>query len=458
MVILKGLITSAIFLPLFYWLGFSIYESSSITFFIFYFFYFLENFGRKINILDGVAFVAIIQYLLMSVLTYRLFDENSELGKLWQSFMPIDSNAYFSYTFPGTVLFVIGLNFPVLWHKRMSDETYLIRAKEYLQDKSHVGYMLIAIGLIATVLVRISPKVIQGIIQYFAQLTFVGAFYLIHSKIKSKGIVIGFVILLLLVQCVLTGMYGELIFWTFLGCLILMVGKKNFSFSKKMMVACSGIFLILLIQSVKHEYRMETWDGRSKESRGSDSNLMGKLIVERLTNPASIIEPERMFGMVVRSNQGFLIARTMDYVPKQAPYANGETIYMAVAAAFVPRIFWANKPMSGGAEMICRFLGDCDTLDYSYDIGQIGEAYANFGRVGGIIFMFFYGLFMKWSFSKIFVIATNTPTLVLWLPMLFYSALSLETDVLTFINSFIKGVFFCWFTYFSFRIFFKIKI
>ena len=123
MVILKGLIASAIFLPLFLWNGFSGYESLSLTFFIFYFFYFLENFGKKINILDGVAFIAIIQYLLMSVLTYRLFDENSELGKLWQSFMPIDSNAYFSYTFPGTLLFVIGLNFPVLWHKRMSDET-----------------------------------------------------------------------------------------------------------------------------------------------------------------------------------------------------------------------------------------------------------------------------------------------------------------------------------------------
>ena len=81
-VILKGLITSAIFLPLFLWSGFSGYESLSLTFFIFYFFYFLENFGKKINILDGVAFIAIIQYLLMSVLTYRLFDENSELAKI----------------------------------------------------------------------------------------------------------------------------------------------------------------------------------------------------------------------------------------------------------------------------------------------------------------------------------------------------------------------------------------
>ncbi len=70
-----------------------------------------------------------------------------------------------------------------------------------------------------------------------------------------------------------------------------------------------------------------------------------------------------------------------------------------------PRIFWPGKPGSGGKELIVRFLGAPDDLEYSYNLSPIGEAYANFEKLGAIIFMFFYGLFFNWVFEHILRVA-----------------------------------------------------
>jgi hypothetical protein len=148
----------------------------------------------------------------------------------------------------------------------------------------------------------------------------------------------------------------------------------------------------------------------------------------------------------------------MQYVPKKEPFANGETILLAIEASIVPRFLWKNKPELGGVENTCRFLGDCSKRDYSYNIGQVGEAYANFGPRYGVVFLFFYGLFINWSLNIARRIALKRPTVVLWIPLLFYSAFSLETDVLTFLNTLVKGVVFCYFIYAIFRYVFKWRI
>lgn len=146
--------------------------------------------------------------------------------------------------------------------------------------------------------------------------------------------------------------------------------------------------------------------------------------------------------MATRMNQGFLIARTMDYVPRQEPFANGETILTAFAAAIAPRFLWPDKPEAGGRDMVCRFLGDCHTLKYSYNLGQLGEGYANFGVIGGCIFMFFYGWMIRVFYTLIANMCVKRHTLVLWIPLIFFASLSLETDFMSFLNSFTKAFIF----------------
>jgi hypothetical protein len=416
---------------------------------------FISGLTKRIGILDAVNIIGCLIYLVFPLLAYNIFNNKNIFALKWKSFMLIDKYEYFSFALPATLLLILGLSIPLSKHKKLSDVYLLRRARLYLFNKGYIGFLFILIGLLCALIVPFSGESIRAIVYFFSQLTFVGAIYLIYSNNRSKRLILIFILSLLIVQVVLTGMYGELIFWSLLGTIMILVGNSKFSLIKRLVLITGGMFVILLIQSVKHEYRDKVWNG---VQRGNDPRLLFRLVQDRILNPASIFDPERIYNITVRGNQGYLVARAMEYVPKNEPFADGETIIKSVLSSIVPRILWKDKPRVGGHENICRFLGDCGKYNYSYNIGQLGEAYVNFGKVGGVLFMFIYGLFINWCFFTIRFMSLKHPTLILWIPLLFFSVLSLETDVLTFLNSFIKGCIFCWVCYMVFKYILKIRI
>ncbi len=149
-------------------------------------------------------------------------------------------------------------------------------------------------------------------------------------------------------------------------------------------------------------------------------------------------------------NQGWLIGMTMKKVPSKFDFAYGETIATSVAAAIVPRFLWPDKPEAGGKGNLKRFWG-YDLRGYSMNIGPFGEAYANFDKTGGVIYMFFYGLFFNLVLSLILKFSEKRPTIVLWVPFLFYYAIGVETDLLATMGSLVKGLIFTWIVFKIFR-------
>jgi hypothetical protein len=147
----------------------------------------------------------------------------------------------------------------------------------------------------------------------------------------------------------------------------------------------------------------------------------------------------------------------MDYVPRYRPYAEGKTIYTSLAASFVPRFFWPDKPMSGGKWNMEYFTGFV-IEGYSMNIGPFGEAYGNFGPKGGIYFMFFYGLFFNLALYILFQICKTRPTILLWFPILFLHSIQVETDILMTVNSLIKNSLFVAFCYWASDRFFRIRL
>jgi hypothetical protein len=154
-------------------------------------------------------------------------------------------------------------------------------------------------------------------------------------------------------------------------------------------------------------------------------------------------------------NQGYLLSREMNYIPRVQPYANGETIYRTVIAILVPRVLWPDKPEAGGRYNLSRFLGIKQRLAYSMNIGPFGEAYGNFGPFWGVFFIFLYGVFLAFLMKTSLTMSMKNPSLLLWLPLLFYFTLTVETDILTAVNSFIKGFLFVWVLFFLSRRFFN---
>jgi hypothetical protein len=434
----------------------TVLESLSIGVFIYALFNLIRRLSVKFVFIDLIILIISILWLLGPVISYHVFNKYNKLALLWDTYMKVSSDQYFSFVLPGTILFILGLKFPIILNRRIHDGQFIYNAKNYLKNKGNISLVLLGIGFVITMINPFLPSLFQGIFSFFAQLTFIGVFYALFSEFKYKKTVVSIAFLLLIFQCIMTGMYGELVYWSLLIFVLVIIGY-NISIFSKMGYLILGSFLILFIQSIKHEYRAKTWG--SGNERGSDPGYFGELIIDKISNPSKIFETDALFGMATRANQGFLIAKTMNYVPRYEPFAHGETIIKSVFAAFVPRIIWPNKPESGGRDLIVRFLGAPKNLNYSYNLSPIGEAYVNFNKYGAIIFMFFYGLFFNWSFERILKVALKYPSLIIWLPIFLIGPIqSMEGDVLGAINTMIKAIVFCWAMYFSFRVFFKIKL
>jgi hypothetical protein len=251
-------------------------------------------------------------------------------------------------------------------------------------------------------------------------------------------------------QSVKTGMFGVLIYMLILvGFLVL--SDRRLSFSVKGLMLVSGIYFVFLLQTVKHEYRAVAWQ------KGADPVFFGELIVSKITSPTQSSDELALFGVMARLNQGWLISKTMYHVPRDNPYAYGATIGLSIAATLVPRVIWPTKPKAGGAYNLERFWGYKLTR-YSMNIGPIGEAYGNFGKYGGIVFMFFYGFFFNYILNIILKYSVSNPTWIIWLPFLFLYAIGTETDMVSTFNYLVKSFLFLFLFKMFIREVFKIKL
>jgi hypothetical protein len=435
------------------WGNLTTWENLSVCIFIYFLLDFLENLGKKIVILELTNIMASLTCLLMPVVFYHQYTIENNLARLWVKYMPVNSEDYFSFMVPAVISLAAGLRIPLTKVKvNKNPKIYMDNVRKILQSKPNLGLSLIAVGVASGLLDAISPASLQQFFYYLDHLTFVGVFYVIYSPNKHKKYIVPGVILLMIGQSLITGMFGDFIF--ILACaLVLILLGISISFQKKLLTAVAGIFLIMVMQSVKGDYRQKTW----REVGGADPVYYAQLVAEKITDPASMIEPNRLFYTSVRMNQGWLVAMTMKRVPEKFDFAYGETIWQSVAAAIVPRFLWRDKPEAGGKANLKRFWG-YDLVGFSMNIGPFGEAYANFDVLGGIIYMFFYGLLFNFLLTRVLKFAEKRPTIVLWLPFLFFYSIGVETDLLSTMGFLMKGLFFTWLIFRAFRITFRMDL
>jgi hypothetical protein len=292
-------------------------------------------------------------------------------------------------------------------------------------------------------------------------LKYVGPLYIYYSEYKFRKIVLWSSVTLFFIQAVVSGLFGEFAMYILLIFIIISV-EFRMKFYSKLIVIVTAIFLVMVVQSVKLNYRQITWKGKTLQglSRETSSNteVFASLFIERITSAESIFEENTLFFIYTRINQGYLISRVMSYVPRVEGFANGTTIIRSISAIIVPRFLWPDKPEAGGRENLSRFVGIKRKLKYSMNIGPYGEAYGNFGPVYGIGFVLVYGVLLAGLLKAIFKRAIEWPSFLLWLPLLFYYTLTVETDILTTVNSFFKGLIFVFLVYYIAKRFFKTSL
>jgi len=438
----------------------NVQESFVVAYFIYTFLRFINNLSNTINIFDFLIFFSTLSTLLSAVIAYRFFGASNFYTHLWRSGMGVPEETYFDYLIPANLALFAGLNL-VFYKNTRNAVVYVERAKAYVADKTKVGVTFIAIGLVSTQFMGHVPESLSFIFYLFGMLGYVGGFYLYFSLKKRRGLVITLMTVAFFLQALQKGVFGEFIMYVMLAA-SLIIAQYRFRFLPKLSLFVIGFFAIVILQSVKIQYRNLTWTSKGQTSadyRGKgNAEIFSDLVMDRLTDPSSIFSEKSLFYMNRRLNQGWLISLTMNYVPRVEPFANGETIWLSLAAVLVPRFLWPDKPEAGGAFNLARFVGIKKKLNYSMNIGPYGEGYGNFGPVGGVVFIFLYGLVIAFFLHKTLQMTKKYPSLIIWMPLLFYYVLNVETDILTTINSFVKAVVFIFFIYWGAKKFFRTDI
>lgn len=111
-----------------------------------------------------------------------------------------------------------------------------------------------------------------------------------------------------------------------------------------------------------------------------------------------------------------MFAATMDFVPRHRDYGRGELWGTAIRHVLMPRMLFPNKPvLPSDSEVTMAWTGQylaSDAEGTSISIGYMGEAYADFGRVGmfGVILV----LGLLWgTMQRVFLRRARSPLVAL---------------------------------------------
>jgi hypothetical protein len=408
----------------------------------------LDKLGKGIVLREMIAFHTCFVCLAMPLLGYAEYTRTDLSARSWFRYMVVTEDVYFSFTLPAVAAFVFAVCFPMVGRKCSDEGEYLnrlvARIKNILtqpQIRTKAIY-LIVIGLIMLFVSSFLPLEVRFISLLFYFSAFGGILYIYYSpSFKFKIPVLTIFILFIIANALRSGMFTVLAYMGITMFSFVFLGRRT-PFWKKTIVFAVSVFALFLIQSVKPSYRAQTWTG-TEESEESNAEIFVSLVSDKLSGGA-IFSKKAFFWIYYRANQGFNIALVMQRVPRVQPYDGGTNLARTAAASVIPRFLWPDKPEAGG-KFNMKYYAGRTIKGWSTNIGPIGEAYGSFGPTGGIIFMFFLGLFIRWAMRRVFIIAARLPLIICWLPVLFYQVTySAETDTLQVLNSLFKSAIFMW--------------
>ena len=390
---------------------------------------FIQDLGKRIEVRDLIAFMALTQWITGPVLAYNVLPHD----ELY--YMAVDEATYMNYVVPACAALLLGLYFPFSDERIINDED-IGKIRIFLEDKKYLGFLVAGGGLFASWVGSLLPPALAFMFFLLSGMQFVGVYLILLTDSKLKWPAFAFVIGTVVMQSVRMGMFGELVLWLLFSLLIIAFVYK-IKLWLKLLIISFGLLLVLVIQSTKKEYRLATWYAVSDKS---NVEIFQEVIMQRITNPSMLFEASVLQDMGARLNQGWIIARVLNHMPEKQEFVRGETIEDGIFAALVPRILVPDKAMAGGRANFERFTGTELPDTTSMNISLVGEGYANYGYFGGVLFLLVMGVFYNLAIIFSVNLAKSYPTIILWLPIIFFQVIKAETDFATVINHFTKAV------------------
>lgn len=152
-----------------------------------------------------------------------------------------------------------------------------------------------------------------------------------------------------------------------------------------------GALLYLVLNPVKFAYRQAVWYGASQTTATERVSLWSDLAAESATSLLNRSNTSQSEAILYSSLARFDLVHKFAYVhhltPEYISFYNGQT-YAYFAYAWIPRLLWPDKPAVGANEQIdVDYMLKQSDSGTTIGIGQLPEAYINFGLIGIVMVM-----------------------------------------------------------------------
>ena len=401
---------------------------------------FIRDIGQNVSkvISSFCIFLCSIQLLGAPFLQYAYFSGDATL-KLFNLLMQVDIEKYFSFALPGVMLFAGGM--------LLRDETEM-DVQEFIFDR-RVYKLCLLTGLFVYFIGGVL-KLDFGTLNFLVHLlSLLLPASLVHAHLNALKLrrvlwkvltwPLVFFSAWIIFGSIRSGMYSNFIFWG------LVVSAVTFAEIKvnlyyRTILFCIGLFFALSVQMSKSSYRDLAWNQGNRSIENYFTTLSVGIQQTFDEENRGIV----YFNSLIRLNQGWHLSHVIARSESESIMLKGRRVYESVLATVVPRFFWPSKPRAGGAMNIRDYTYINLQSGTSMNISFFGDFYLDFGRVGGVFALFFFGLVYRKYLNIFFNWARNDHLVTIAYPLLIVGIIQVETDLLMLMNHAFKASLLLW--------------
>ena len=384
---------------------------------------FINALGKTLPIMELMLLISGLQWIVGPIIEYLYPTMH------YKYYMYVEQDEYMSYVVPAYTIFALIVLFLIRNTRAINIPI------EKLENYKQYGLFIFMVGVVFDILLPRLPGGLGFFAFLLSNFKFAGAIILFFSNDKRlKQIFYGCIVYLLGIS-IQNALFHDFVLWS---VFFFMIWSLKFKPSKKtvLIVISIGLFSLTTLQTIKAVYRAQVWSGYSGNKLELFTSLLYQVIFSDVDNNNELDGEMNN----VRLNQGWIISALMEQVPGRVSYAQGSTITEAISASLVPRFLNPNKKKAGGQENFERYTGLMLGENTSMGISIVGEAYINFGRIGGMLFMLLWGLFLAkvwvWLIKKL----NGNILLLAFMPLLFLQVVKAETELVVVLNHLIKSM------------------
>ena len=386
-----------------------------------------------------ITLIAASQWIVGAKIGYNIGEVH------YKYYMYIEEDLYMSFVVPGVILFYIGLNL-------IDNQLSLSSVSIYIESNRGIVLrntrIISIVGLFSFALTKsINIPQLAFILYLSNLLIYVSIAHYMYLFPQKKYRIFLVSLLFMFVLSLQSGLFHNFIIVA--SFLAFFLFAEHTSFLRKMALISIGFASLYAIQLVKSEYRAIIWE--SQGDVGVFSAFFTVLEQEFFPQTSFVTNTldakgdlEERSDVNSRLNQGWIISKVMDNIPKNRDYFEGSTVIESIESAILPRLLFPNKKGADQAIVNFKNMSGLQLNEgTSMGLSVIGEFYGNYGVVGGWVAMFLYGLILAISIKFIIsVLGYNSPLILLWLLLFFFQVVKAETELMKVVNHLVKSILF----------------